>query len=262
VAGYGTSVEVPEAYDELTRALLRAAQRRGRALDLDVRYRRRLGSSLGWASWELSANGAGVLIAAWVRQLERELPIVAEGFTGAGAGRSAVRVVRSFVARYIEWCVGDALGEVRDRVVLGRDDEARVFWPLLDPPDLGHEFAARLTLADALLARWMVGDLPDETGIEEMHTAIEIVLRRVLRAGRRVSFPGLADRAVEHSLIDIHDRSVLVDLNDRRVDIKHHGGVIPPEAQADVSAVLHDAAWVLERLEGRLARGPGATDTA
>jgi hypothetical protein len=254
VAGYGTSVEVPEAYDELTGTLLRAAQRRGRALDLTVRYRRRPGPSADWTSWELTANGAGVRIAAWARQLERELPIVAEGFTGVGAGRSAVRIARSLVARFIEWCVGDMLGEVGEKVVLTRDDDARVFWPLLDPPDLGHELAARLTLADELLARWMVGDLPDETGVEEMQTAIEIVLRRVLGAGQRVPFPELAERAAKHALIDEDDRRVLVDLNNRRVEIKHHGGVIPPESKDDARAVLYSAAWVLEQIEGQLAQ--------
>jgi hypothetical protein len=253
VAGYGTSVEVPEAYDELTRALLQAAQRRGRALDLKVRYRRRPSPSAGWASWELSADGPGVLIAAWARQLERELPIVAEGFTGAGAGRLAVRIARSFVARFIEWCVADVLGDVRERVVLSRDDEARVFWPLLDPPDLGHNLAARLSLADELLARWMVGDLPDETAVEEMQTAIEIVLRRLLGAGQHVSFPRLAHRALEHTLIDEQDRSALVALNDRRVAIKHHGGVIPSEDEEDARSALYSATRVLERLEGRIA---------
>ena len=93
-------------------------------------------------------------------------------------GRSESRARSS--PRFIEWCVTGRLGEVGNKAVLTRDDEARVFWPLLDPPDLGHELAARLTVADELLARWMVGDLPDETGVEEMQTAIEIVLRGLL----------------------------------------------------------------------------------
>jgi hypothetical protein len=183
------------------------------------------------------------------------LPIVAEGFTGPGSGRRAVRLARSFVARFIEWCVGDdVLGEVKDRVVLSRDDEAAVFWPLLNPPEQEDELAARLTLSDELLARWLVGDLPDETGVEEMQTAIEIVLRRVLAGGRRVSFPELADRAVDAALIDEEDRRVLLDLNARRVGIKHHGGVIAKEALNDARLELHHSAWVLERLQSRLAR--------
>jgi hypothetical protein len=106
MAGYGSSIEVPEAYDELVRALMKAAQRRGRALELRVRFRRRPRSAEGWTSWEVTVDGAGILIAAWVRQLERELPVVAEGFTSTGAGRSAVRVARSFISRFIESCVG------------------------------------------------------------------------------------------------------------------------------------------------------------
>jgi hypothetical protein len=176
---------------------------------------------VGWTSWELTVDGGSVRVAAWARQIERELPIVAEGFAGVGAGRSAVRIARSFVARFIEWCVTGRLGEVGKKAVLTRDDEARVFSPLLDPPDLGQELAARLTLADELLARLMVGDLPDETGVEEMQTAIEIVLRGLLGEVSGCLFPELAERAVKQAIID-DVRRVLVDLNTRRVEIKHH----------------------------------------
>lgn len=174
---------------------------------------------------------------------------MAEGFTGAGSGRSAIRLARSFVARFIELCVGEpVLDEVPERVVATRDDEAGVFWALLDLPDLEHKLAARLTIADLLLAKWMVGDLPVETGIEEMQTAVEIVLRRVLRAGQGVHFPRLTDRAVEHGLINEGDRRVLTELNDQRVEIKHRGGVIPPGAEDDTRSALHSAAEVLDRL--------------
>ena len=124
-----------------------------------------------------------------------------------------------------------------------------MFWPLLDPPDFGHDLAARLTLADELIARWLVGDLPDETGIEEIHTAIEITLRRVLDAGNTVRFPALIDRAVQRGLITQVDGKVLVDLNKRRVQIKHHGGVIPPEAETESASTLHASVWVLDRIE-------------
>ena len=107
-------------------------------------------------------------------------------------------------------------------------------------------------LADELLARWMVGDLPDETGVEEMQTAIEIVLRRTLGAGQRVSFPELADRACKQGLFDEGGRRVLADLNSQRVQIKHHGGVIPAEAKESARSMLHSAASTLEHLQGRL----------
>jgi hypothetical protein len=59
--------------------------------------------------------------------------------------------------------------------------------------------------------------------------------------------------ALEHALIDEEDRMALLDLNRWRVQIKHHGGVIPPDAEDDARSVLHSAAWVLDRIEGRLA---------
>lgn len=255
VAGYGTSVEVPSAYDELSRALLRAAQRRGRVLDLEVRFRKRSSSSPGWTSWELTVDGHGIHIAAWARQIERELPLVAEGYTCAGSGRPAVRLAGSFVARFVESCVGEMLEVAPTRVVLHREDDARVFWPLLDPPDLGHDLAARLTLADEMIARWLIGDLPDETGIEEVQTAIEIVLRRVLDAGMNARFPTLIGRAAQSGLITQEDHDVLVDLNERRVQVKHRGGVIPPEAKAEARSTLHASLWVLDRIEPCLTRG-------
>ena len=258
VAGYGTSIEVPSTYDQLSRALLRAAQRRGRVLSLAVRFRKRSSPSPGWTSWELTVDGHSVHIAAWARQIERELPVVAEGYTCTGSGRSAVRLAGSLVARFIESCVGGTLEAVPTKVVLHRQDDARVFWPLLDPPDLEHDLAARLALADELIARWLVGDLPDETGIEETHTAIEIVLRRVLDAGKSVQFPDLVGRAAERGLITQEDHGVLVDLNKRRVQIKHRGGVIPPAAEAEAASTLHASMRMLDRIERCLtpARGP------
>lgn len=254
MAGYGTSIEVPSSYDQLSRALLRAAQRRGRVLKLEVRFRKRPSSSPGWTSWELTVGGHSIRIAAWARQIERELPLVAEGYTCAGSGRPAVRLAASFVARFVEFCVGEMLEVVPTRVVLHREDDARVFWPLLDPPDLGHDLAARLTLADEMIARWLVGDLPDETGIEEIHTAIEIVLRRVLDAGKRVQFRELIRRAAQRGLITQEDHDALVDLNEWRRQIKHRGGVIPPKAETVAKSTLHASLWVLDRIEARLTR--------
>ena len=153
---------------------------------------------------------SSVSFPSWLRALPAWVP---------AARRSESRARSS--PRFIEWCVTGRLGEVGKKAVRTRDDEARVFSPLLDPPDLGQELAARLTLADELLARLMVGDLPDETGVEEMQTAIEIVLGGLLGEVSGCLFPELAERAVKQAIID-DVRRVLVDLNTRRVEIKHH----------------------------------------
>jgi hypothetical protein len=71
-----------------------------------------------------------------------------------------------------------------------------------------HPLAARPRIADQLLARWVVGDLPTELAVEEAHTALEIVMRYLLGAGQSVSFPGLVDRAVRHGYCRLTRRSV------------------------------------------------------
>lgn len=251
MAGYQTFVSVPDRYEDLSRVLLSAAQRRGRALELRVRFARS-SSEEGWTRWSLAVHGRGHLIAAWVSQIERELPVVAEGFTGLGRGRVAVRVARSLVARFVEWCVGPDEPEPRERVILSRNDEAIVWWPCLDPPDLPHDLARRLALADGLLARWLVGDVPPEVAVDEAQTALEIVLRRLLQAGAALPFPKLTDQAFARQLFSEEERNRIVDLNNRRRSIKHHGGVIPDEEREVVREDLLVAMSALDRLESRL----------
>lgn len=253
VAGYGGEISAPVSYDALVRVLLRAAQRRGKRLGLDVRYRcRQLPPDR--SAWMLTADGSGVVIAAWVQQLERDLPVVAEGFTGHGAGALAVRIGHSVPARFVELLVGDNLTNVSASVVTSRTDRARVFWPVLDPPDIGRPLSDRLQLADELIGRWMVDDLPDETGLEELHTAIEIVLRTVLAAGRNARFPQLLDRARTAGLIGDADHEALTRLNDHRRRVKHHGGVIPTADEHAVNADLWRATSALDHLQGHLGR--------
>ncbi|MDQ3573392.1 MAG: hypothetical protein M3404_00460 [Actinomycetota bacterium] len=162
---------------------------------------------------------------------------MAEGFTGPGRGRVAMRIARSLVARFVEWCVGPDEREPRERVVLSRNDEASVWWPFLDPPDLPHGLARRLALADDLLARWLVGDLPAEVAVDEAQTALEIVLRDLLQAGRSSKFPQLVERGLARQLVSSQERNQMVALNDHRRSIKHHGGVI---ADDDREAVRED----------------------
>lgn len=253
MAGYGCEIEARSGYDDLVRALLRAAQRRGKRLGLDVHYRRRPlppHSSV----WTLTADGSGVVIAAWVQQLDRDLPVVAEGFTGHGAGAVAVRIGHSIPARFVELLVGDRLPSVSASVITSRTDEARVFWPILDPPDMGRPLSERLQLADRLIGRWIVADLPDETALEELHTAFEIVLRTVLASGRDARFPQLLDRAQDAGLIDAEDHRALAQLNDHRRTVKHRGGVIPAADKRAVKADLWRAIGALDRLQGQLER--------
>lgn len=253
MAGYGQEIEAAASDDDIVRILVRAAQRRGKRLGLEVHYRRRTIPE-DRSAWALEVQGSGVMIAAWVQKLERDLPVVAEGFTGQGSGVRAVRIGHSIPARFIELLVGDGLRERSAAVVTSRTDEARVFWPILDPPDLGQYLADRLQLADGLIGRWMVGDLPTEIGLEELHTALEIVLRAVLDAGNNTPFPTLVSRAQGDGLIDDADHVAVTRLNDHRRTVKHHGGVIPMSDEDDVKRDLWHSIKALDSLQGHLGK--------
>ena len=99
----------------------------------------------------------------------------------------------------------------------------------------------------------MIDDLPDEIGLEEMHTAIEIVLRTVLAAGNNARFPQLLERAETAGIIDEDDRAALTRLNDHRRTVKHHGGVIPTDDEEAAKVDLWRAASSLDRLQDLLA---------
>jgi hypothetical protein len=119
-------------------------------------------------------NGNGVRIAASVHQIERELPIVAEGYTGTNSTAVARQVAGSFVARFINWFMADDEDEVEsNRVGTSRPDPVRYLWPVLDIPEQDHRLGPRLWIAEDAIARWMTGDLPEEIVIEEVHTAAE-----------------------------------------------------------------------------------------
>ena len=87
-----------------------------------------------------------------------------------------------------------------------------------------------------------------------MHTAIEIVLRTVLAAGKNARFPQLLERAETASIINEDDRAALTQLHDHRRTVKHHACVIPIDQTDAVRADLWRAASSLDRLQDRLAR--------
>ena len=236
MAGYGVDLSVPRSYDDLTRSLLRAAQRRGRSLGLRVRYRKVAACDLE-TTWLLAVDGRGWLISAWANQIERELPVVAEGYTGEGAGARAVEVAKGFIGRWIDWCVGDEAG--------GRP--GRFFWPNLNLPD--HAAEPRFRVCDQVVGGWMVGVVPHEVAIEEIHSGAELALRHVLRAGKSVSWARLIDRAVGAEEVSDEALASLRALNDERRVVKHRGGVIADGPEADVRAVIERA---IEALDGLL----------
>jgi hypothetical protein len=243
VAGYGTEILAPRWSDGLVRVLLEAARRRARKLDLEMHYRRKARD--GQSAWELWVDGNGFAIGAWSRQLERDLPNVAEGFEAIPAAR-ARRIAESLVARWFDWCVGD--GAKGDRLRTTVQDPVTWIWPTIEYVE-DDQLTPRLVIADELVARWITEEVPEEIVIEELHTAAEAVLRGVLQAGRRVNWPTLLDRARARGILGQEARNNLERFNrEYRNRLKHLGRALDDDEREGVRQMIWDVLYALDQL--------------
>ncbi|MEX2323891.1 MAG: hypothetical protein WEA29_09010 [Acidimicrobiia bacterium] len=191
-------------------------------------------------------DGNSFAIAAWSRQLERELPTVARGFDRIRESTAAA-IAESLATRWIGWCVGD---ETDPRVRTSTRDEGRWIWPIVDYP-LDTPNTARLIMADDLLARWLVGELPEETVVEELHTIVEALLRHRLSAGRSVRWPELLVRADDAGLLSPTEVKVLEVFNRTwRRELKHMGRVLTTEERKEAKRLLWSVLSIAENALG------------
>ncbi len=245
MAGYDARFEAPGWAAPLMRVLLRAAQRRATALRLEMHYRSPTSRT---TTWYLSIDGNGNRIAAWAQQLERELPIVAEGFPGPPDNPARRRLfAESLVARLVEYCVGPDNGyDIAIRT--STPDPVQWVWPILWYVD-NAELTPRAVMADELLARWIVGDVPEEIVVEELHTIAEALLRESLGAGRRVRWPELLKRSRDGELLAEASTSLLEQLNrEYRNRLKHRGEALGEEEREQVRAMLFETIGALDAL--------------
>ena len=248
MAGYGTTLSAPSQFDQLIRALMRAAQRRARSTGLRMRYRCQPAS--GHTDWDISVDGNGYVIAAWSQQLARDLPVVAEGFVGDGEGRRARNIAVSLVARWTDWCVGDSENTT---VSATGSDKGKFFWPVIDVPVPPHALAPRLAQADELVGRWIVQDIPPEAAIEELHTSVEGVLRSILGVGKGPNWPALLDRAERAGFIAEPDRLALESFSTLyRTRLKHHALAVAEAERVATTNVMWDVLGICESLLGHV----------
>ncbi len=245
MAGYGTTLQCPQEFDQLVRALMLAAQRRARAIGLRMTYRRHVNGAT--TDWDIAVDGNGYLIAAWSQWLARELPTVAEGYVGLGSRRLARNVAVSLVARWTGWCVGD---EERTDIRATGHDRVRWFWPVIDVPEPPSPLAARLAIADAAIARWIVGDLPEELAIEEVHTAVEGLLRSLVGTGK---WPVLLRMAETTGMLTSGEKTSLHNFNVLyRIRLKHNLAALTDSERATARDSLYEVLNVCERLLQRV----------
>jgi hypothetical protein len=245
MAGYGTTLQAPTKFDPLIRALLRAAQRRARTLNLRMQYRRHEGD--GATNWDVTVDGNGYMIAAWSQWLERDLPIVAEGYAGYGAGRPARNIAVSLVARWTGWSVG---GEERTAITATGADHGRWYWPVIDVPDPPDPLEPRLAISDGLIARWIAKDLPEEVAIEELHTAVEGLLRSIVGKGK---WPQLLAKAETKGKLTSSERTSLDAFNVLyRIRLKHQVKALEEPERTTARDVMYEVLGITERLLDRL----------
>jgi len=134
------------------------------------------------------------------------------------------------------------------RIRTSVDDPVRWVWPLIDYPE-NEGSTARLLLADELVARWFVGDIPEEIVIEELHTVVEAALRRRLNAKQRQKWPTLLNTAETDGLLSGRDRSLFERFNQHyRNRLKHRGEILSDCDRRTVHTLLREVLAVLEGL--------------
>jgi len=207
-----------------------------------MRYRCHLGDPS--TAWDVTVDGNGYMIAAWAQWLERELPIVAEGFVGEGCGRAARNVADSLVARWTGWCVGD---EERTRISASGRDVPGWLWPILDIPEATSPLEPRLRICDELIGRWLVGDLPEEVAIEELHTAAEGLLKSLPGVGG--GWTKLLATAMANGYISDSEKSVLNRFNVQyRIALKHRLLALGDSDRENAKETMNSVIMILERL--------------
>lgn len=215
-------------------------------MDLRMRFRCRPGST---TEWDITVNGNGYLIAAWSRWMERELPIVAEGYTEAGSGRQSRSVAVSLVARWTDWCIGDNDNCSTAITSTGRDT-GHWYWPVIDVPDTSSHLQPRMMITDDLVGRWLAKDVPEEIVIEELHTAVESLLRSVVGKGR---WPSLLAIARTQGAISPTERKTLDQFNTLyRNRLKHRGMALDDKDRQAAAEIMHEVLQTVECLLGRL----------
>jgi hypothetical protein len=113
---------------------------------------------------------------------------------------------------------------------------------------LSDETKQRLAQADWLVGRWIVGELPVETIIEEVHTVAEAVLRSATKSPRGTRWPQLVKNAREMRLLTSDDVAVLTRFSRvHRNRLKHEAGILAKGE--DDQALVGDVVLVLDHVE-------------
>ena len=262
MAGFDAAMTFDPKHARLISEMLAAARRRARATF--VRWHCRLDAQSGHLYVRLDGNTFQLDI--FLERLRRDLPTIAEAVPAGGRpawrrkfGLGFVDILMkyrcSFYDRYDETYVPRL-----------RATSQTAVWPVLSlwMGERHRDLWARLAVTEEIMSRWLLDEAPPEVVVEELHTAVELMLTRWLGKTRPPAFKDLVDRAAAAGILPgiddlqfqypdpadaLDGGALLIALKDLRRDLKHKGyGEARPWLSKHfwpLGTVLEHLAWVV-----------------
>lgn len=241
MAGYGAVIIAPVKFDNLVATLLQAAQRRAKKISLlhglagkplRMRYRR-LPPKGDKRPWAIDIEGTWWEIAVWSQWIERDLPIVAEGYAGGLPISETIKVARSLVAAW-HYLIAPEEELPREPYVIqtATSSSNKFQWTIFDWPE-DEPLYSRLLISDQILARWYIGDIPEEIALEELHFMLEYLARKITKSGQHIPFPKLVIKMFERGNIEESERDLMMQFNNIRREFRHRGRAIRDDSERE-----------------------------
>lgn len=172
-----------------------AARRRAR--DMHIRWKSQAtGDGVGYAALDGWSYGLDVFL----ERLRRDIPTIAEATPGRRNPAYRRRLGNGYVDILTKYRCSwyDRYYKVDESYVPKlRAIRASSVWPIhsLWPGSGDQELGMRLVVAQTVMAAWCVREVDAEVVIEELHTAAELMLKRLTRMPDRTKFPDLIREA-------------------------------------------------------------------
>ncbi|GAA1818297.1 hypothetical protein HC028_17220 [Planosporangium flavigriseum] len=266
MAGFDATFTFDPKHAALLGEIFQAARRRARPMF--VRWRSRVSSTDGHAYVVLDGNTFQLDI--FLERLRRDLPAIAEAVP---AGRSPawrrkfanglVDILTKYRCSYYDRYDADYVPRLR---AVTRSS----VWPVhsLWMGEQHQDLWARLVVTEEIISGWLLDEIPPEVVVEELHTAIELMLTRWCGKIRAPAFSDLVDKAEDAAILPgvdllqwqysepsnaLSGKDLLIALKDLRKGLKHKG---VGQARPWLDVHFWPLGSVLERLAWELSRRP------
>lgn len=230
MAGFDFDFTYSPEHESYVEACISAAKRRARMLHCHWRVHR-LGIVNGR---RCVVDGQTRNLDLLGRALEHDLPTVCEGVPGGLAAKRARGIGTGFadlflVGRHVD--LGDTVQELRPK------KDTTFYYPVYEFTDTTSalQLRARLRITEDVVTDYALGRYESVIVLEELHTALEQVLRALLPGlARDARWPTLIRAAEDHGLLEKDayplldhehsDQELLAEMTKRRNAAKHRDG--------------------------------------